>query len=178
MIVRSTALPGVMIIEPKVFRDERGFFVETFHVARYLEEAGIEHAFVQDNQSRSQRNVLRGIHAQKRFPQGKLVRVSRGAIFDVAVDMDPRSATFGRWVGETLSDENHRQMWIPPGYGHGYLVLSDWADFQYKCTDYYHPEDEIGLIWNDPQVAIEWPDAEPIVSEKDRHLPRLASLED
>lgn len=178
MIVRSTALPGVMIIEPKVFRDERGFFVETFHVARYLEEAGIEHAFVQDNQSRSQRNVLRGIHAQKRFPQGKLVRVSRGAIFDVAVDMDPRSATFGRWVGEILSDENHRQMWIPPGYGHGYLVLSDWADFQYKCTDYYHPEDEIGLIWNDPQVAIEWPDAEPIVSEKDRHLPRLASLKD
>lgn len=178
MIVRSTALPGVMIIEPKVFRDERGFFVETFHVARYLEEAGIEHAFVQDNQSRSQRNVLRGIHAQKRFPQGKLVRVSRGVIFDVAVDMDPRSATFGRWVGEILSDENHRQMWIPPGYGHGYLVLSDWADFQYKCTDYYHPEDEIGLIWNDPQVAIEWPDAEPIVSEKDRHLPRLASLKD
>jgi dTDP-4-dehydrorhamnose 3,5-epimerase len=173
MEVRSTALPGVKIIEPKVFGDARGFFVETFHTERYANEVGIAHTFVQDNQSRSRRGVLRGLHAQKHYPQGKLVRVSFGAIFDVAVDIDPHSATFGTWVGAELSDENQRQMWIPPGYAHGFLVLSEVADFQYKCTEFYHPEDEIGVIWNDPDIGIEWPIDTPVVSERDARLPRL-----
>jgi dTDP-4-dehydrorhamnose 3,5-epimerase len=176
MIVHPTALPGVQIIEPRVFRDTRGFFVETFHTDRYKDSVGIDHAFVQDNQSRSQRGVLRGLHAQKNYPQGKLVRVSQGAIFDVAVDIDPSSATFGVWVGVELSDENQKQIWIPPGYAHGFVVLSDVVDFQYKCTDYYHPEDEIGVRWNDPDLAIEWPIVDPIISERDSKLPSLAEL--
>jgi dTDP-4-dehydrorhamnose 3,5-epimerase len=176
VIVHSTVLPGVQIIEPRVFRDARGFFVETFHAQRYRDAAAIEHVFVQDNQSRSLRGVLRGLHAQKKHPQGKLVRVSRGAIFDVAVDIDPSSATFGKWVGVELNDDNNKQMWIPPGYAHGFVVLSDVVDFQYKCTDFYHPEDEIGVIWNDPDLGIEWPVDEPIVSERDSKLPTLAEF--
>jgi dTDP-4-dehydrorhamnose 3,5-epimerase len=176
MNIVETELPGVMIIEPAVYSDSRGFFLETFHAQRYEERLAIASAFVQDNFSRSQRGVLRGIHAQKQHPQGKLVRVSRGSVFDVAVDIDPNSKTFGLWTGTILSDENHRQLWIPPGYGHGFLVLSDIADFQYKCTDYYHPEDEVGVIWNDPDIGIEWPAVEPIVSEKDQRLPSLSAL--
>jgi dTDP-4-dehydrorhamnose 3,5-epimerase len=176
MIVHPTALAGVQIIEPRVFRDARGYFVETFHTERYKDELGIGQAFVQDNQSRSQRGVLRGLHAQKNHPQGKLVRVSLGAVFDVAVDIDPSSPTFGVWVGVELSDENQKQMWIPPGYAHGFLVLSDVVDFQYKCTDFYHPEDEIGVRWNDPDIGIEWPLGDPIISDKDAKLPTLAEL--
>ena len=176
MNVISTALDGVKIIEPKVFSDSRGFFLETFQLERYRSALGIDLEFVQDNHSRSKRGVLRGLHAQRLHPQGKLVRVSRGVIFDVAVDIDPQSPTFGQWVGAELSDDNHRQMWIPPGYAHGFIVLSDVVDFEYKCTDYYHPEDEIGFIWNDPDVGIEWPMQEPLVSDRDAHLPTLAEL--
>jgi dTDP-4-dehydrorhamnose 3,5-epimerase len=173
--VIETRLPGVRIIEPKVHGDARGFFVETFQVERYR-DAGIDLPFVQDNHSRSSRGVLRGLHAQKPYAQGKLVRVSRGAVFDVAVDIDPRSATFGQWVGVELSDSNHRQLWIPPGYAHGFQVLSEIADFEYKCTELYHPETETGVIWNDPELAIEWPIREPQLSPKDLKLPTLAEI--
>ncbi|HEX7236585.1 MAG TPA: dTDP-4-dehydrorhamnose 3,5-epimerase [Gammaproteobacteria bacterium] len=176
MKITQTELPGVVIIEPKVFGDERGFFLETFQAERYAALAGISLKFVQDNHSRSRRGVLRGLHAQKQQPQGKLVRAARGEIFDVAADIDPRSPTFGRWVGVTLSDTNHRQLWIPPGYAHGFVVLSEIADFEYKCTDYYHPQSETGVIWNDRDLAIDWPIAEPTLSEKDKRLPTLASL--
>jgi dTDP-4-dehydrorhamnose 3,5-epimerase len=174
--VTETRLPGVVIIEPQVFGDERGFFLETFALERYRVEAGISLPFVQDNHSRSARGVLRGLHAQATHPQGKLVRVSRGEVFDVAVDITPGSPTFGAWVGAILSDRNHRQIWIPPGYAHGFLVLSETADFEYKCTDYYCADDEIGLIWNDPDVGIEWPDSNPRLSAKDARLPTLASI--
>jgi dTDP-4-dehydrorhamnose 3,5-epimerase len=176
MKVTETRLPGVVIIEPKIHGDERGFFVETFQAERYRREAGIELAFVQDNHSRSTRGVLRGMHSQKINPQGKLVRVARGEVFDVAVDINPRSKTFGEWVGVTLSDTNHRQFWVPPGYAHGFVVLSEIADFEYKCTDYYNPGAEIGVIWNDPQVGIEWPIENPRLSQKDSVLPTLAAL--
>ncbi|MEZ5458864.1 MAG: dTDP-4-dehydrorhamnose 3,5-epimerase [Steroidobacteraceae bacterium] len=176
MIVTETALPGVRIIEPKVHGDPRGFFMETFQAKRYAEIAGIDLPFVQDNHSRSARGVLRGLHAQKQRPQGKLVRCARGEVFDVAVDIDPASPTFGTWVGVVLSDVNQRQFWVPPGYAHGFVVLSDIADFEYKCTDYYDPSDEIGLIWNDPDVAIDWPIKEPLLSAKDQALPTLAEL--
>lgn len=174
MKITETRLPGVIVIEPVVHGDARGFFVETFHVQRYLELVGIAAQFVQDNHSRSQRGVLRGLHLQVARPQGKLVRVSRGEVFDVAADVDPRSPTFGKWVGETLSDTNQRQLWIPPGYAHGYLVLSETADFQYKCTDYYDPQSESGVVWNDPDLNIEWPVGNPVLSAKDRALPTLA----
>lgn len=175
MNIIETRLPGVRIIEPKVHGDARGFFVETFQVARYR-DAGIDLPFVQDNHSRSGRGVLRGLHAQQPYAQGKLVRVSRGAVYDVAVDIDPRSATFGQWVGVELSDSNHRQLWIPPGYAHGFQVLSEIADFEYKCTELYHPETETGVIWNDPDLAIEWPIREPQLSPKDLKLPTLAEI--
>lgn len=176
MKVTHTELPGVMLIEPVVHGDERGFFVETFHVQRYRDLAGVAAQFVQDNHSRSRRGVLRGLHLQATRPQGKLVRVPRGEVFDVAADIDPKSPTFGRWVGMILSDANQRQFWIPPGYAHGYLVLSDVADFEYKCTDYYHPQSEAGVVWNDPDLAIEWPLDNPVLSAKDRALPTLAEL--
>lgn len=176
MKITHTDLPGVLIIEPQRFGDERGFFLETFQSARYREQAGISLAFVQDNHSRSTRGVLRGLHLQKQHAQGKLVRAARGEIFDVAADVDPRSPTFGRWVGVTLSDTNHRQLWIPPGYAHGFLVVSDVADFEYKCTDYYHPQSETGVIWNDPELDIAWPIESPTLSEKDKRLPTLAEL--
>ena len=175
MKVVETALPGVLIIEPKAFGDHRGFFLETFQVERYR-EAGITLPFVQDNHSRSQRGVLRGLHFQKTRPQGKLVGVSRGAVYDVAVDIDPASATYGRFVGVELNDDNHRQMWVPPGYAHGFCVLSEVADFQYKCTDFYFPADEGGLLWNDPDVGIPWPITEPQLSAKDANNPRLRDL--
>lgn len=175
MKVIETALSGVLIIEPKVFGDARGFFIETFQVERYR-EIGITQPFVQDNHSRSQRGVLRGLHFQKTRPQGKLVRVSRGAVYDVAVDIDPKSSTFGRYVGVELNEVNHRQLWIPAGYAHGFCVLSEVADFEYKCTELYFPQDEGGLIWNDPDVAIPWPIVEPSLSGKDTLLPKLRDL--
>ena len=175
MKVIETALPGVLIIEPKVFGDARGFFIETFQVERYR-EIGITQPFVQDNHSRSPHGVLRGLHYQKTRPQGKLVRVSRGAVYDVAVDVDPKSPTFGRYVGVELSDDNHRQIWSPPGYAHGFCVLSALADFEYKCTDLYFPEDEGGVIWNDPDVAIPWPISAPRLSDKDTRNPTLRDL--
>ena len=176
MNVMETRLPGVLIIEPGAHNDERGFFLETFQAERYAREAGISAPFVQDNHSRSRRGVLRGLHFQRQHPQGKLVRAARGEVFDVVVDIDPASATFGRWVGSTLTDSNYRQMWIPAGYAHGFLVLSEVADFEYKCTEYYRPEDEAGVIWNDPDIGIEWPISHPTVSDKDRALPALSKL--
>jgi dTDP-4-dehydrorhamnose 3,5-epimerase len=176
MNVIETELPGVLIIEPKSFGDDRGFFLETFQDERYREQAGISLPFVQDNHSRSRRGVLRGLHLQREHAQGKLIRVARGQIFDVAADIDPASPTFGRWVGATLSDDKHRQMWVPPGYAHGFVVLSDVADVEYKCTEYYFPQSEIGVVWNDPDLAIAWPCEAPILSERDRRLPRLAEL--
>ena len=166
MQVRETDLPGVLIIEPRVFGDERGFFLETFSTERYLaHDIG---PFVQDNWSRSRRGVLRGLHYQLQQTQGKLVQVMRGEIFDVAVDLRRSSPTFGRWAGATLSEQNKRQFWVPPGFAHGFVVLSDEADFVYKCTDYYAPAHERTLMWNDPAVGIKWPvEIEPQLSEKD-----------
>lgn len=175
MNVIQTHLPGVLIIEPKVFGDERGFFVECYQEPRYR-DAGIELPFVQDNHSRSQYGVLRGLHFQRNRPQGKLVRVTRGAVYDVAVDIDPESPTCGEYVGVELTADNHLQLWIPPGYAHGFCVLSDIADFQYKCTDLYFPEEEGGLIWNDPDVNIPWPVETPKLSEKDLRNPSLRAL--
>lgn len=175
MNVIETKLPGVLIIEPKVYGDHRGFFKETYQTERYS-EVGIELSFVQDNHSRSQYGVLRGLHLQKTRPQGKLVSCSRGVVYDVAVDVNPNSDTFGQYVGVELTEDNHRQLWIPPGYAHGFCVLSDVADFQYKCTDLFFPEDEGGLIWNDPEVAVDWPIKQPSLSEKDKQLPTLAQI--
>ena len=175
MKVTETDLPGAVIIEPDVFGDERGFFKETYHQDRYRIEAGIEESFVQDNYSRSTAGVLRGLHFQKTKPQGKLVSVSQGAVFDVAVDIDPDSATFKQWVGVHLSGENHIQFYVPPGYAHGFLVLSEVADFQYKCTELYNPDDEGGIHWNDKEIAIQWPTSEQLlVSQKDAALPTLS----
>jgi len=175
MNVTETKLAGVLIIEPKVFGDSRGFFKETFQAERYR-EAGIEYTFVQDNYSRSQKGVLRGLHFQITKMQGKLVSCPKGAIFDVAVDIDPESTTYGQYVGVELTEENHKQLWVPPGYAHGFCVLTETADFQYKCTDYYDPSDEGGVIWNDPDVAIEWPIDDPSLSSKDALLPTLADV--
>jgi dTDP-4-dehydrorhamnose 3,5-epimerase len=176
MKVTETVLPGVRIIEPRVFGDARGFFLETFQAERYRQEAGIDLPFVQDNHSRSRRGVLRGLHSQSPNPQGKLVRVARGEVFDVAVDIDPASKTFGKWVGVLLSETNHLQLWIPPGYAHGFVVVSEIADFEYKCTDYYNVSAEVGVIWNDPEVGIDWPIQDPQLSKKDEALPTLAQI--
>jgi dTDP-4-dehydrorhamnose 3,5-epimerase len=170
-----TSLPGVLIIEPRVFRDERGFFLETYHAQRYR-EAGLDVTFVQDNHSRSTRGTLRGLHWQAERPQGKLVRALVGEIYDVAVDIRPHSPTFGQWVGFTLSADNFRQGWIPPGFAHGFCVTSDVAEVEYKCTDFYDPPSERGLIWNDPEVGIVWPIQDPILSERDRKHPGLSAL--
>jgi dTDP-4-dehydrorhamnose 3,5-epimerase len=175
MNVIATAIPDVKIIEPRVFRDARGFFVETYHARRY-HEAGLDAVFVQDNHSRSVRGTLRGLHWQVERPQGKLVRVLLGEIYDVAVDIRLDSPTFGQWVGFTLSAENFRQAWIPPGFAHGFCVTSEIAEVEYKCTDFYDPPSERGLIWNDPEVAIEWPIRDPILSARDQQHPTLASL--
>lgn len=163
----KTELPDVLVFQPRVFGDERGFFYESFR-SNYFEEAtGCR--FVQDNHSLSRGGVLRGLHFQTRHPQGKLVRVTRGAVFDVAVDLRSNSKTFGKWVGRVLSDENKRMLWIPPGFAHGFLTLTDTAEFLYKVTDYYHPEYEQTLQWNDPELRIPWPlDGRPELSAKDR----------
>ncbi|WP_250657372.1 dTDP-4-dehydrorhamnose 3,5-epimerase [Alkalimarinus coralli] len=177
MKVTKTKLDGCVIIEPNVFGDARGFFKETFQVERYR-EAGLTLPFVQDNHSRSSQGVLRGLHFQKTKPQGKLVSCSQGEVFDVAVDLRPNSPTYGQWEGIILTGDNHQQFYVPPGFAHGFVVLSDTADFQYKCTDYYDPSDEGGIIWNDPDVGIKWPlgDIEPALSEKDMKLPRLNDI--
>ncbi len=167
MNIRSTSIPDLLILEPRVFEDARGFFFESFN-RRELKKAGIDYDFVQDNQSRSTRGVLRGLHYQIRQPQGKLVRVVRGEVFDVAVDIRRSSPTLGKWVGVTLSEQNKHMFWIPPGFAHGFLVLSETADFLYKTTDFYSPADERTIVWNDPQLSINWPfDGEPVVSTKD-----------
>lgn len=176
MNVIKTVLPGVVIIEPKVFGDERGFFLETFQQQRYRDLAGIELEFVQDNHSRSAQGVLRGLHFQKTKPQGKLVRVVTGEVYDVAVDINPASPTYGQYAGVILSAENKKQFWVPPGYAHGFVVLSEFADFEYKCTDYYDPSDEGSLIWNDADVGIEWPVDNPTLSAKDSTAPTLKEL--
>jgi dTDP-4-dehydrorhamnose 3,5-epimerase len=175
MRVLPTDLPDVLIIEPTVYRDNRGFFLETYHARRYR-EAGIAVSFVQDNHSRSIRGTLRGLHAQHQHLQGKLVRVLQGEVFDVAVDIRRGSPTFGRWVGVSLSAENFRQCYIPPGFAHGFCVVSDIAEVEYKCTDFYDPTDELGVLWNDPDIGIAWPVREPILSAKDRSASRLAEL--
>ena len=175
MNIQETNLPGVLLIEPRVFGDARGFFQETFHEARYR-EAGIPWSFVQDNHSRSSKGVLRGLHFQLEHPQGKLVRVTQGEVYDVAVDIRHGSPTFGQYYGAVLSDGNHHQLFVPPGFAHGFCVLSDSADFLYKCTDYYYPEDEGGVLWNDSQIAIPWPITDVQLSEKDRNNPLLADM--
>ncbi len=175
MQVSDTELPGVLLVEPKVFGDQRGFFIETFHADRY-HEFGIPGPFIQDNHSRSHKGVLRGLHFQLRHAQGKLVRVSQGATYDVAVDIRRGSPTFGRWCGRTLSEDNHHQLYIPPGFAHGFCSLTDTVDFMYKCTDFYHPEDEGGVLATDPDIGIEWPMKDFQLSEKDTRYPRLRDL--
>ena len=177
MRILKTKLLGVLIVEPKIFEDDRGFFKETFQTNRYLQN-NIGRNFVQDNFSRSKKNVLRGLHYQISKPQGKLVSCTRGSVYDVVVDIDVNSPTFREYVGIELSEDNHRQVWISPGYAHGFCVISNIADFQYKCTDYYDPSDEGGIIWNDPDIAIDWPIINPIVSKKDGALPKLKRLHD
>ena len=176
MKVIETKLNGCVIIEPTVFGDERGFFLETFQLERYSDLAGIDLRFVQDNHSLSSRGVLRGLHFQKTKPQGKLVRVVRGEVYDVAVDMRKDSPTFGEWEAVVLSGENKKQFWVPPGFAHGFVVMSDTVDFEYKCTDYYDPADEMGILWSDSGLSIPWPVDNPILSDKDAGAPRLADI--
>lgn len=174
--VETCGIEGLKVITPRVFPDERGYFMETYNYQDFC-EAGIDQSFVQDNQSASRRGVLRGLHFQKNFPQDKLVRVVRGEVFDVAVDLREGSSTFGRWFGVVLSAENKKQFFIPKNFAHGFLVLSEEAEFCYKVTDFYHPNDEGGLMWNDPEIGVEWPLGDipgPILSEKDRLHPGLA----
>ena len=185
MKFRDTSLEGVLLIEPTVFQDDRGFFLETYHRDKYR-DAGLDVTFVQDNHSKSARGTLRGLHAQSRRPQGKLVRAIEGEIFDVAVDMRRGSPTFGQWTGEVLSAENFRQLYIPPDFLHGFYVLSEVAQVEYKCTDVYDPGHEIGVLWNDPDIGIDWPlrqgrhgeVLEPLLSTKDAAAPRLTEVED
>lgn len=177
--VTSCEIEGLYIIEPKVFEDDRGYFMETYH-QKEMEEAGICATFVQDNQSMSTKGVLRGLHFQKQYPQGKLVRVVRGSVFDVAVDLRKSSKTYGKWFGVELSAENKKQFYIPEGFAHGFLVLSDEAEFCYKCTDFYYGNDEGGIAWNDETIGIEWPiteDMDLIISEKDKGWKRLEETE-
>ena len=176
MKVIETKLKDCVIIEPKVFGDERGFFLETFQAERYAAEAGITLPFVQDNHSRSSKGVLRGLHFQIKKPQGKLVRVVKGKVYDVAVDIREGSATFGQWEAVILSEENKMQFWVPPGFAHGFVVLSETADFEYKCTDYYDTSDEGSILWNDPDLNIPWPIGDPNLSDKDANAESLVYL--
>jgi dTDP-4-dehydrorhamnose 3,5-epimerase len=173
----TTDLPGVLIVEPDVYRDGRGYFLETYHADKYR-AGGIDGPFVQDNQSLSVAGTLRGLHLQLRHPQGKLIRVIEGEIVDVAVDVRRGSPTFGRWVAVTLSAANFKQCYVPPGFAHGFCVTSPTAQIEYKCTDLYDPASEIGIAWDDPELAIRWPAAEPVLSERDRRNPSLASVRD
>jgi dTDP-4-dehydrorhamnose 3,5-epimerase len=172
MRLLPTGHPELLLIEPDVHRDARGFFLESYHARRYA-ELGVSGEFVQDNHSRSGRAVLRGLHYQLDHPQGKLIRVASGRVFDVAVDIREGSPHFGRWFGVELTGENHYQLYIPPGFAHGFCVLSEQADFLYKCTDYYAPGDEYGIAWNDPALAIAWPEMDYLLSDKDRGYPLL-----
>jgi len=176
MKVIHTKLEGCVVIEPKVFGDSRGFFLETFHLARYQSEAGITLPFCQDNHSRSAKGVLRGLHFQKNKPQGKLVQVVQGEVYDVAVDIRKDSRTFGQWEGVILSEANKKQFWVPPGFAHGFIVLSDTADFEYKCTDFYDASDEDSILWSDPSLGIPWPISNPLLSEKDSCAPCLSDV--
>ena len=177
--VIPTALPEVKIIEPKVFGDARGFFYESFNAREFAEQVDANAVFVQDNHSRSAHGVLRGLHYQIRQPQGKLVRVVQGEVFDVAVDIRRSSPHFGKWVGVTLSAENGRQVWVPPGFAHGFMVVSETAEFLYKTTDYWYPEHERSILWNDPTLSIDWPlqGEEPMLAAKDKAGKRLAEAE-
>jgi dTDP-4-dehydrorhamnose 3,5-epimerase len=168
-------LEGIVLVKPDVYGDARGFFLETYHAEKYR-NGGIPDPFVQDNHSYSVHGTLRGLHAQLRHPQGKLVRAIVGEIFDVAVDARPGSPTFGKWVSAVLSSENHYQLYVPPGFVHGFVVLSETAHVQYKCTDFYNKDDEIGVLWNDPDLGIEWPVADPLLNDRDRSFPRLAEI--
>jgi len=175
LLSKPGIIPGVILIEPRVFPDARGYFTETYHARKYS-EAGLHRAFVQDNLSFSSRNVLRGLHYQRSCPQGKLVYVVKGEIFDVAVDIRRGSPTFGQWEGYRLSDQNHHQLYVPEGCAHGFVVLSDQAAVMYKCTELYDPTDDRGLLWSDPDIGIKWPTSSPILSDKDAVLPRLMDL--
>ena len=175
MRVTPTALPEVLLFEPAVFGDARGYFFETWQQQRYAEH-GVPEKFVQDNVSRSQKGILRGLHLQEPYAQGKLVQVLDGEVFDVAVDVRVGSSTFGKWIGERLSSDNHKQLYVPPGFAHGFCVLSDSALLQYKCTELYHPETEVSVLWNDPQLAIAWPVREPVLSKKDAAAQPLSAI--
>ena len=177
MLVLDTDIPEVKLIKPLSHGDSRGFFLETFQQERY-KEMGINYNFIQDNHSRSKKNTLRGLHYQSKNMQGKLVRVSRGSVYDVAVDIRKGSPTYGKWVAYILSDENHHQLFIPPGFAHGFCVLSDYADFEYKCPDLYNLDFEVGLLWSDTDLNIDWPISNPFVSEKDKANPLLKNLDD
>ena len=177
MKITDLNLSGVLLVEPDVYTDERGFFLETWHQSRYRDTDFPDVTFVQDNHSRSIQGVLRGLHFQKDFPQGKLVQVTRGRVFDVAVDIRLGSPDFGQWVGHELSEDNHHQMWIPPGFAQGFCALSDLADLAYKCTDIYRSDDDLGIIWNDQDIAVQWPIENPRLSDKDKTLPTLADAE-
>jgi dTDP-4-dehydrorhamnose 3,5-epimerase len=172
--IRQTSLPGVLLIEPKVFGDDRGFFMETYRLDEFRSLGIWDSAFVQDNHSRSARGVLRGLHYQEPNAQGKLVRCTRGAIFDVAVDIRRGSPTFSQWFGIELSDANKRMLWVPPGFAHGFRALEEGSDLVYKCTTLYDPTADRAILWNDPEIGIEWPIGEPVLSEKDAKAPRLA----
>jgi dTDP-4-dehydrorhamnose 3,5-epimerase len=177
--VTPTAIPDVLVIEPKVFGDSRGFFFESFNQKAFNDATGLNETFVQDNHSRSAKGVLRGLHYQLQQPQGKLVRVVRGAVFDVAVDIRKSSATFGKWVGVDLTEDNHKQLWVPAGFAHGFLVLSEFADFLYKTTEYYAPAHERCIAWNDPSIGVDWPEigVPPSLSTKDANGTVFAQAE-
>lgn len=177
MKITPSRIPEVLLVEPDVFGDSRGFFLESWHAQKFAAQ-GLDVAFVQDNHSRSSRGVLRGLHYQLQQPQGKLVRVVCGAVFDVAVDIRSGSPTFGQWVGAELSGENHRQLYVPPGFAHGFCVLSESADFLYKCTDFYAPQYEQGIRWNDPDIGIDWPGEDFTISDKDASNGLLSEMQD
>ena len=170
-----TKIPDLILVGVPKFGDHRGFFMETYHEQKFS-DGGISAIFIQDNHASSQKNILRGLHYQLKFPQGKLIRCIQGEILDIAVDIRKSSPTFGQWVGEILSSENARQLYVPPGFAHGYVVRSDNAEVEYKCTELYHPEDEYGILWNDPELAIHWPVKNPIVSSKDQAFKRLSEI--
>ena len=172
-----TKIPDVILVEVTKFGDHRGFFMETYHAEKFS-AAGISATFIQDNHASSQKNILRGLHYQLKFPQGKLIRCIQGEILDIVVDIRRSSSTFGEWVGEILSSENAKQLYVPPGFAHGYVVRSEQAEVEYKCTELYHPEDEYGILWNDPEIDIEWGIESPILSEKDKQQPLLKNMKD
>ena len=171
----QTEIPEVILVKPTVIKDHRGYFMESYHIEKF-NQGGIDCTFVQDNYAKSIQNTLRGLHFQVKYPQAKLLRCLKGKVFDIAVDIRPDSPSFGKWVGEELSKDNKYQLFIPQGFAHGYYVMSETAEIAYKCSEIYHPEDEQGILWDDPDIAIEWPVKKPLLSGKDRHLPLLKDL--